>query len=268
MVYSDWGHPGSGRVVLCVHGLTRNGGDFDPLAEYLSERGFRVICPDIVGRGRSDWLDESAPYHIPQYIADLTVLMAHEHLRAVNWLGTSMGGLVAMSVAAMSGHPIRTLILNDIGPFIPKDGLARIGEYVGTERQFDDFESAVAHLKTAYSTFGLKSEEDWARFAGHSLKRTPDGRWANAYDPRIAASLRDSPPEDMDLWTLWSAIDMPTLVLRGAESDILLPETAAEMKKRKPDTELVEFPDCGHAPMVFDRHQIEPVAEWLERNAV
>ena len=268
MVYSDWGDPSSKRVLVCVHGLTRNGKDFDPLAERLVDRGFRVICPDIVGRGRSDWLHESATYHIPQYIADLTVLLAHEHLRAVNWLGTSMGGLIAMSMVAMTGHPIRRLILNDVGPLVPKAALARIGTYVGKAWRFENHEDAVAHLKEAYATFGLTSDEDWARFAENSLTRGPDGCWMNAYDPRIAEPFRDAEPQDLDLWPLWAAVDMPALVLRGADSDLLLPDTIAEMKRRKPELDVVEFPKCGHAPMLYDDVQIGAVVDWLERHAV
>lgn len=266
MVYSVWGPTQARRTVLCVHGLTRNGRDFDFLAQRLSERGYRVLCPDIVGRGRSDRLAPGVTYGIPQYIADITVMLAAEQCDQVAWLGTSMGGLIGMSVGAMANSPIDSLLVNDVGPFIPKAALARIGEYVGIAWRFSSFEEGAAHVKKAYEPFALKAEADWQFLARISLveDRDQDGAafWTNNFDLRIAEPFAAG-VDDVDLWQLWDAIRCPTRVLRGAESDLLLASTAREMTKRGPKASLVEVPGCGHAPAIMDDEQVGMILDWL-----
>lgn len=263
MVYADWGREDFETVAVCVHGLTRNGRDFDRLAEVLSADGVRVLAPDIVGRGRSGRLGPLADYEIPQYIQDITTMLAAERLRSVDWIGTSMGGLIGMSVAAMAGTPIRRMLINDVGPLVPKAALERIGDYVGVAWNFRDFEQALDHIKKAYAPFGLTTEEDWRHLTEISIEPTADGGFTKAYDLRIADPFKNGEIADVDLWSVWDAISVPILVLRGAESDLLLPETAAEMARRGPRAEIVEIDGCGHAPALMDTGQIELVRKWM-----
>ena len=190
-------------------------------------------------------------------------MLAAEGLRAVAWIGTSMGGLIGMSMAAMAGHPIRRMLINDVGPLVPKAALERIGEYVRIAWHFGEFEEAVDHIKKHYEPFGLTSEADWRLLTEISL--APDGRggWTRAYDPRIAEPFEETEIADLNLWTVWEAIDIPILVLRGAESDLLEPETAAEMTRRGPKARVVEIKGCGHAPALMDAAQIALVRDWM-----
>lgn len=262
MVYADWGRRDAQKTIVCVHGLTRNGRDFDRLAEALVAEGHRVLCPDIVGRGRSDRLGAGASYETSQYVGDLTTMLAAEGLRTVDWIGTSMGGLIGMAMAAMSVSPIRHMVLNDVGPFIPKAALERIGEYVGVQWRFDTFDKALAHIKRAYEPFGLEAEEDWRFLTEVSTVRDAEGCWVNAYDLRIADPFQAAEIGDADLWSLWDAISVPIFVLRGAESDLLTPDIADEMKRRGPKAEVLEVPGCGHAPALMDAYQIGILRNW------
>lgn len=262
MVYSDWGAPDAPRTLVCVHGLTRSGRDFDRLAEALSGPDLRVLAPDIVGRGRSERLGPGGAYEIPQYVMDLMIMLEAEGADEVDWLGTSMGGLIGMQMAAPNG-PIRRMAINDVGPFIPKAALERIGEYVGIPWRFPSFDQAVEHVKRAYEPFGLKQEEDWRYLAELSLIRDTDGNWTNAYDPRIADPFKATDIGDLDLWALWDTMDMPVWVMRGAESDLLLGGTAREMTKRGPKARITEIPGCGHAPALMDDAQIALVRDWI-----
>jgi pimeloyl-ACP methyl ester carboxylesterase len=266
--YWDWPSPGADAPCLVmVHGLTRNGRDFDTIARALSQ-DFHVVCPDVVGRGKSAWLANDALYGYPQYMSDAATLIARvTGSGPVDWLGTSMGGLIGMMLAAMSGSPIRRLVLNDVGPLIPQGSLRRIGAYVGQAPHFANLGAAAAYLKRVHSGFGTLSEADWAAMARHSTRRLPDGGYALAYDPGIGSAFTAGPIADVDLWPFWDRIACPVLVLRGADSDLLLPETAAEMVQRKPGTILVEFPDCGHAPALIDPDQIAVVRRWLATTA-
>ncbi|MDF1750284.1 MAG: alpha/beta hydrolase [Alphaproteobacteria bacterium] len=264
MVYSDWGSQKAPSTIVCVHGLTRNGRDFDRLAAALTEAGYRVLAPDIVGRGRSDRLGPFANYEIPQYINDITTMLAAEGLRSVDWVGTSMGGLIGMSIAVMAGHPIKRLLLNDVGPVVPKEALQRIGDYVGIPWKFDSFDLALNHVRQAYAPFGLKTEEDWRYLAELSLKQDAEGKWVMAYDTRIADAFKDTEITDIDLWPFWQQISTPTLVLRGAESDLLTRETAEKMTRTGPMAKLIEVPDCGHAPALMDASQIGLVLDWVQ----
>jgi pimeloyl-ACP methyl ester carboxylesterase len=263
-VFWDWAGPtADAPVLVAVHGLTRNGRDFDAVGGALSNR-FRVVCPDIVGRGKSDWLPSGALYAYPQYVADMALLVSQVSLAPVDWLGTSMGGLIGMAMAAQPLSPIRRLILNDVGPFIPKASLERIAAYVGQEPRFGSTAEVEAHLRRVHAPFGPLSDAEWAHLARHSARALPEGGFALAYDPKIAEAFQVGPILDVDLWPVWDAIACPVLVIRGGQSDLLLADTADEMVRRKPGTAMVTFPECGHAPALMDKAQISVIRDWLE----
>lgn len=262
MVYSDWGAETAARTIICVHGLTRSGRDFDRLASALAGAGFRVLAPDIVGRGRSGTLGPDADYETPQYIADILTMLTAENLSEVDWIGTSMGGLIGMGMASMPNHPIRRMLINDVGPFIPKEALQRIGDYVSVAWRFPEWEQAVSHARMAYAPFGLETDADWEYLAEITYKRSSDGCWVNAYDLRIAEPFKEGQIVDVDLWALWETLSLPILVLRGAESDLLTREDADAMTKRGPQATLVEIPGCGHAPSLMVEDQIARVLDW------
>ncbi|MBK1697898.1 alpha/beta hydrolase [Rhodovibrio salinarum] len=263
---AEWGTADKHDVAVCVHGLTRNGRDFDVLGEALS-RTHRVLCPDVVGRGGSDWLPNEDAYGYPQYMSDMAAVIARGHAAAVDWIGTSMGGLIGMMLAAQPRSPIRRLVINDVGPFVPKAALKRLADYVGADPHFADFEAGLAYIKRVHAPFGDLSDAQWRHLASHSLR--PDdqeGGYRLAYDPKIGAPFRDPAQiEDVDLWQLWDTIQCPVLVLRGAESDLLLPKTAQEMTQRGPQAELIEIPNCGHAPALMDDDQIGAITDWFAR---
>lgn len=256
------------RVVICVHGLTRNARDFDPLARALAEAGFLVVCPDMVGRGESDWLAAPAGYGLPQYCADVTNLIARLKVERVDWVGTSMGGLIGMMLAAQAKTPLGRLVLNDIGPFIPKAAIERIASYAGTDPRFADLAEAETYLREIHAPFALR-DAHWRHLAEHSVRSVEEGPEEGGrglrlhYDPVILASLGSEPFEDIDLWPLWDQIGQEVLVLRGAESDLLLAETAGEMASRGPGAKVVEIAGCGHAPGLMDPLQIALVRDWL-----
>lgn len=264
VAYAEWGDAGNPRVLVCAHGLSRTGRDFDALAEVLAER-WRVVCPDMPGRGDSDWLPVKADYALPTYLGDCAALIARLDVEAVDWLGTSMGGMIGMTLAAQPGSPIRRLIVNDVGPFIPAAGLRRIATFVGGAPRFADLAEAEAFLRRALAPFGIDRDEDWRRVAEISTRPAEGGGLRLHYDPAIGAAAFPAKIEDVALWPLWEMIRCPTLVLRGAESDILTRDTAEEMTRRGPKAELVEFPGCGHAPALVAPDQIGAVRRWLER---
>ena len=261
LVYWEWGAPENARVLLCVHGLTRQGRDFDRLASALAAH-YRVAAPDIVGRGQSDWLADKAGYGYPQYCADMAVLLARLGSATVDWVGTSMGGLIGMMLAAQPNSPIRHLVLNDIGPLVPKAGVERLAAYVGKDPRFPNLDAAIAYTREVAAPFGALSEDEWRHLTVHGLRQEPDGSFRLRYDPAIAAPLQGE-IKDVDLWSLWDRIACPVLVLRGQHSDLLLPATAAEMQRRGPKAKVVEIPGCGHAPALMAAEQIALVREFL-----
>lgn len=260
LAYAAWGDPAA-DVVLCVHGLTRNGRDFDPLAEALADR-FHVICLDLPGRGESDWLPDPGLYQPASYVAALSHLLAAIG-RPVAWVGTSLGGICGMLVAAAPGQPITRMVLNDIGPFVPAASLRRIRDYLpGPEpARFADLAAVEQHLRRIHAPFGPLSDAQWAFLARISARVVPEGFMLH-YDPRIAAPTRAAEPDDIDLWNLWERINMPMLVVRGAESDLLLPETLARMARTGARTFVV--PGAGHAPALMDPEQIGAIRAFLE----
>ena len=264
MAYVDWRSPQPSSVppVVCVHGLTRNGRDFDRLASALSA-GRRVVCPDIVGRGRSDWLTDPAGYGYPQYCADATVLLARLDTEQVDWVGTSMGGMIGMMLAAQPQSPIRRLVLNDVGPVIPAAAVKRIGSYVGKDPRFDDLAGVEAYLREIHVGFGAIDDAGWHHLAEHSHRRLPDGKVGLAYDPGIAHGFSAAGSADVDVTSIWDKVRCPVLVLRGVSSDLLLPEIARLMAQK---AEVVEIGGAGHAPSLTSPEQIEIVRSWLARS--
>jgi pimeloyl-ACP methyl ester carboxylesterase len=264
IAYTEWGDPDSDRVALCVHGLSRSGRDFDFLAASLASRGYRVICPDLAGRGRSGWLADPEDYALPQYSVDMTVLLARLGVERVDWIGTSLGGLVGMILAGLPDSPVRRLVINDIGPFIPWAALRRIGDNLReAPADFPDLIAAENYFREILTHFGELTKEQWEHLAAHSVMATPEGRYRLRYDRRIAEAFRPGRVYNVSLWGYWDAITCPVLVLRGADSDLLLPETAAQMAARGPHAQVVEIPECGHAPALMGDEQIGIVTSWL-----
>lgn len=262
VAYVEWGDP-TAPVTICVHGLTRNGRDFDRLAADLAASGRRVVCPDMVGRGLSDRLADPAHYGYPQYLADMTTLIARLDTGPVDWVGTSMGGLIGLLLAAQPKNPIRRLVLNDVGPFVPKAALERIATYVGQAPTFRDEAEVEAYLRRIHASFGALSDEDWRYLTHHATRPRSDGLLELRYDPGIGKAFTEAPLDDIDLWQVWDRISCPVLALRGSLSDLLLAETAAEMARRGPGAELHEIAGVGHAPMLMAPEQIVLVRDWL-----
>jgi pimeloyl-ACP methyl ester carboxylesterase len=262
MAYRQWGSADNPRVLVCVHGLTRNGADFEPLAQALC-RHYRVLSVDIVGRGASDWLADPSRYVYPQYLGDMTALIARSGAQQVDWVGTSMGGFLGMMMAAMRGSPIRRLVMNDVGPFIPRAALERIAGYVGNDPRFADRDELERTMREIYAPFGPFTDAQWQAMVDSSLRETPEGNLGFAYDPRIAVPLTAQPAADVDAWTLWDRVSAPVLLLRGERSDLLLEETAREMCERGPGARLHEVPGVGHAPSLMSGAQIDAVREFL-----
>ena len=261
VAYVEWGDRSNPRKLMCVHGLTRQGRDFDMVARAMADR-YHMACPDIVGRGQSDWLVDKAGYGYPQYCADMNVLIGRLAGTAFDWLGTSMGGLIGMFMAAHQGSPIRRLIMNDIGPLIPKEGVARLAVYAGKDPQFASLADAVAYTRAIAAPFGKLSDAEWLHLTLHGIKQQPEGTFRLCYDPAIAAPL-EGEIVDVDLWPFWDRIKCPVLVLRGANSDLLRSDTAEEMKVRGPKARVVEIADCGHAPALMAPEQIRIVRDFL-----
>jgi pimeloyl-ACP methyl ester carboxylesterase len=263
MAYLEWGDPRNRDVVVCVHGLTRSARDFDDLARALCGQ-FRVVCPDVAGRGDSDRLADPMHYGIPQYAADMVTLIARLDVEAVRWVGTSMGGLIGMTLAAQAGSPVSRLVINDAGPVIAKAAIERIAAYLGRAPAFPSFEQAEQYVRTVFAPFGRHSDAQWRHLAEAWLRRNEDGSWRAHYDPRIAEPFRATMPEgDLELWPLYEAIRCPTLVIRGAQSDLLSGDTTRQMAQRGPKARVVEIPDVGHAPTLMDAGQISVVRDFL-----
>jgi pimeloyl-ACP methyl ester carboxylesterase len=264
--YVEWGDPASARIVICVHGLSRNGRDFDTLAQALAP-DFRVVCPDVAGRGRSDWLTDKKDYGYPQYLTDMTALMARLTAggeKTIYWVGSSMGGIIGILLASLPQTPIRKLVVNDVSALIPKAALERIGTYVGKDPRFGSYDELERYVRTVSASFGPLTDDEWRHLTTHGAKEYPDGSWGMCYDPGIGMPFQAGPLEDIALWQHWDAIRCPTLLLRGVQSDILLKETATEMTQRGPRPRLVEFAGVGHAPMLMADDQVAAVREFLK----
>ncbi len=261
--YSEWGDPDNPRVLFCVHGLTRNSRDFDALADALCKE-YRVICPDVVGRGTSEWLTHKTDYGYPLYLADMAALIARSGAEQVDWVGTSMGGIIGMMLAAQSGTPVRKLVLNDVGSVISAAALQRLASYVGKPMVFGTLEEAEAYFRRTHASFGPLTDAQWRHIALHGVRKWPDGKYRLMYDPAIAAVFVGPPMADVDMSLVWNGVRCPTLVIRGQESDLLLPHTLALMRFGHPGLRVLEVPGCGHAPALMDPAQIEAVRGFLD----
>ena len=266
MAYWEWGDPANERVLVCVHGLARQGRDFDTLAADLCAH-YRVVCPDVVGRGRSDWLADPMGYAIPAYVADMVTLLARLDAAQVDWVGTSMGGLVGLGVAALAGSPLRRLVLNDVGPSIEPASLARIGTYLGAPLRWATLDEAADALWAISQSFGPHTREQWLALTRPQLMADGTG-FKPHYDPAIALPFRAITPEiaragEAALWAAWDSLALPVLLLRGADSDLLSKATAQAMTERGPKARCVEFAGVGHAPTLVQPAQRKVVRDFL-----
>lgn len=266
MAYWEWGDAANSRVLVCVHGLARQARDFDTLARALSD-AYRVVCVDVVGRGQSDWLPDPGGYQIPAYVADMVTLLARLDAPTVHWVGTSMGGLIGLGLASLPGSPIGRLVLNDVGPAIRFEALVRIGGYLGQPLRWDTLDQAADYLHTISASFGPHTRAQWLALSRPMLRADGDG-FKLHYDPAIAQPFKAITPEiaaagEALTWAAYDAIRCPTLVLRGADSDLLRRETAQAMTERGPQARLVEFAGVGHAPTLVADDQVAVVREFL-----
>lgn len=283
VAYTEWGDPANPHIVLCVHGLARNSRDFDYLAEALA-RDCRVVCMDVVGRGASDWLESKADYTFSTYLSDAAALIARvtTPVRArffadlwsrraeraggtrLDWVGTSMGGLIGMALAALEGNPIRRMVLNEAGPVVAAAALERIGTYVGKAPEFPSLDAAEQYIRAISAPFGPHSDAEWRFLTEHVVRRQPDGGYRVHYDPAIAVPFDAAAPhQDIELWPFWERIRCPTLVIRGELSDLLTRATVERMRASGPRAQAVEIPGVGHAPTLMQPDQIAIVREFL-----
>ena len=277
MAYWQWGNPDAGHVIVCAHGLSRQGRDFDVLAQALvasAGAAVRIVCTDVVGRGQSDWLKDPMGYQIPSYAADMLALLAQLKPTTLDWVGTSMGGLIGMVICGQPGLPlpvpVRKLVLNDVGPTIQWQALQRIGQYLGNAPRFESLEQAAQAMWVISTGFGPHTPEQWLALSRHMVKPVNDAQGGVAlhYDPAIAVPFRTVTQEsaaqgEAALWQLYDNIQAATLLLRGANSDLLSRETAQIMTQRGPKARLVEFEGVGHAPTLIAPDQVQTVADFL-----
>jgi pimeloyl-ACP methyl ester carboxylesterase len=267
MVYKEWGDPANPNVLVCVHGVTRVSDDFDNIAAAFCDK-YRVICPDIVGRGRSDWLRDPMYYVIPQYMNDMMTLLARLNVEKVDWIGTSMGGLIAMPLASLPGNPIRKLVLNDVGPALDMTSLVNIADYIGQDLRWSTYEDAETYIRAISVPFGPHTDAEWHNMAKSVLRQTEDGQWTRHYDIRLAAPFKKAYFDNVEasealLWQAYDAIKSPTLLIRGAQSGLLMTQTAQAMTDRGPRAKLVEFEGVGHAPTLMHDDQIKVIQDFL-----
>lgn len=280
VAYTEWG--GSDfdlPTVICVHGYTRNAHDFDALAHYLSSNGRHVFCPDVVGRGNSSWFKNSINYNFTQYQSDMNALISRTKAQQFDWIGTSMGGLIGMMMAAMPNTPIKRLVLNDIGPQVPIFGLRRLAKYAGKEPEFKSLDEAKKFYKLNFSEFGTLSENQWDNFTNNSVEEIAPGRYLARVDPsiknpkstlQVVSEFFHHPHKalegilyDIDLWSIWKDVKCPVLVIHGAHSDLLTPEIIKRMQRSHDKTDVYEIEDAGHAPALLDITQHETIEHWL-----
>jgi len=266
MAYWQWGDPANPRVLVCVHGLARQGRDFDTLARALCA-DYRVVCPDVVGRGRSDWLADPMGYQIPNYVADMVALLARLDAKTLHWVGTSMGGLIGIGLASLAGNPVERLVLNDVGPVGSPAFVERIKTYLGVPVRWKTVDEAAAALRAISQGFGPHSDEQWLALTRPQLAADGDG-YKPHYDPAVATPIRALTPEmlkagEAGLWRAYDAVRCATLLVRGEQSDLLTRETALAMTQRGPKARLVEFAGVGHAPTFVAPDQVAAVREFL-----
>ena len=269
MAYWEWpctSGAADAPVLVCVHGLSRQGRDFDVFAQAMRAH-YRVICPDVLGRGESDWLADPTGYQIPFYVSDMVTLVARLGVEQVDWVGTSMGGLIGMGLGALPNSPVRRMVLNDVGPVLEFDALQRIGEYLGKPLRFDSEQAAAQYMASISIGFGPHSEAQWMALSRPMLRHDGDS-WHLHYDPKIAVPFGNLTPAiatagEQALWAAYDALRGPVLLLRGALSDLLSKPTAQAMTERGPHAQLREIAGVGHAPMLVQPDQVEIVKEFL-----
>ena len=282
MAFWQWGNAQASYVVVCAHGLSRQGRDFDVLARALVARAaaqglrVRVICPDVAGRGESDWLKDPMGYQFQTYVGDMLAMLGALHAQApvttLDWVGTSMGGLIGMIIAGTAQlplpAPVRRLVLNDVGPVVEWSALERIGQYLGKAGSFPSVEAAAASMRVISQGFGPHTDEQWMALSRPMVRALPEGGVRLHYDPAIAvpyaAVTRESAAQgEAALWQLYDQVQAQTLVLRGADSDLLSTNTAQTMCARGPRPRLVEFAGVGHAPTLVADDQVRVVLDFL-----
>lgn len=281
IAYTEWGsycneHPS----IICVHGLTRNGRDFDGLASYFALQDRHVFCPDVVGRGESSWFKNPQHYNFTQYVMDMNALIARTGAKSIDWVGTSMGGIIGMMIAALPNSPIHKLILNDVGPQIPLYGLRQIAKSIGNVPRFKSLEEAQHHFQTSYAEFGPLTDEQWHNFTLHSVEK----RGPNSYMAKVDPAIRNPKSTfqviseffhhphkalegivyDIDLWSIWEKIHCPVLVIHGVHSHLLTEDIIKKMCRTHPETYVFNIEDAGHAPALMDPLQQEFIYNWLE----
>lgn len=266
VAYWEWGDAANPKVLVCSHGLSRQGRDFDVLAQAMSGE-YRVVCPDTVGRGQSDWLTDPTGYQIPAYVADMVTLLARVNAQTLHWVGTSMGGLIGLGLASLPDSPIGKLVLNDVGPKIQFESLVRIGTYLGQPMHWNTVEEAADYLLAISKGFGPHTREQWLALSRPILKPDGDG-FKLHYDPNISVPFKAVTPDiaaagEAMTWYAFDHVRCPTLVLRGAESDLLSKETAQAMSQRGPRPRVHELPGVGHAPTLVAADQVALVREFL-----
>jgi pimeloyl-ACP methyl ester carboxylesterase len=265
MAYTEWGDADNPKVLVCVHGLTRVGADFDELAEAMSDH-YRVVCPDVVGRGNSDWLPDGMLYQTPVYVADMVTLLARLDAKTLHWFGTSMGGLIGMGLASMANSPIKRMVLNDVGPVVTAVSLARIGSYVGKAMHFESIEAAETYIRTVAASFGASSDAQWRKLTMDVIRPDDQGGYRLHYDPKLGDAFRGTlaaSAKDVVLWDYYDRISCPVLSVRGEQSDLLTVETHREMSERGPRAKLATIPRVGHAPMFVTGDQISVARDFL-----
>lgn len=258
--YVEWGDPQSEKVVMCVHGMSRNGRDFDYLAKELVAYGYRVICPDLPGRGRSDWHKNPENYNTLKNIQELLALIARLNVEKLDWIGTSLGGMIGMILASYSDSPIQKLIMNDVGPFIPAKPIQRIIKYLSLNPTFKTQKEAKRYLQQLLAPFGTLEEEHMDHLVDHAYFTNLHGQLQLSYDPKILNPVKSV---DVDLWYLWETITIPVFILRGADSEVLTHKILNQMLKKE-KVEAIEFPNVAHAPALMSSEQIKPIVDWLE----
>lgn len=274
--YRQWGESKGDNVILCCHGVMRNLHDFDYIAKPLEDLGYCVVCPDIVGRGQSDHFLDAKNYSYYQYILDITAILARVGAKKVDWLGTSMGGLIGMMVASQPNTIIRRLIVNDIGPIILASALERIKTYAGKEALFNNFEEACKQMRQNYAPFGIKKDEHWMHLFKHTLKELPDGRWTTFADSRCMFQGLNPNRQEIDMpdidekgniifWKYWEKVSCPVLLTYGAESDLVTSEVVEIMKQYPIQFKSYAIDGVGHAPTLMEEDQISIITDWLEK---
>ena len=261
VAYAEWPGPPGGPTLVCVHGLSRNAHDFDVLAAAMTKT-HRVVCPDMPGRGLSEWLKDPNEYAFPTYLADCAALIARLDVESVDWVGTSMGAVIGFLLASQPAAPVRRLVVNDAGPFVSKEALAWLGTFIGADPTFESIDAMEQTIRKNSAGFGALTDAQWRTMTLYLSRAKPGGGYGYAYDPKIGEPYKQD-LADVDLWSFWDRVACPTLILRGEHSNVLARSDAEKMTQRGPKPKLVEFAGVGHAPALLTEDQIGVVRDFL-----